>query len=463
MDKKPVSLLILLGMVLFSINIAAQELWSLERCINYAFENNLQIKQSILDANSSDLDLKQSKLNMVPSLNSRVSQNYNWGRNPDPQTNLYTTEQTQQFYANVNSEVTLFDGLQQVNNVRQKQFDYLAKKYDSDKIMNDISLNIAASYLLILFNIELVNNAQRQVDISKQQIERTEKQVEAGAVAKGSLYDIQAQGAGEEANLVNAKNNLMLAYLDLMQLLDLEASQEFDIEKPQFEINSAPSLLSPDIIFSKAVDIMPEIKSAEYSVMSAERSLAIAKGMRSPRLYASGQYGSTFSDQIYNFSEGPGGEIIKGDVKPFSDQFVDNRYGSLFFGLQIPIFNGYQVSTNIKKSKIYKEAVDLNLQIEKNKLRKDIESSYADAIAAYQTYIARKKSVEAFTEAFKYIEEKFDVGMVNSTDYNVAKIQLNNAESDLASAKYDYIFKTKILDFYLGKSLTLSDIASLQE
>ncbi len=463
MDKKPLSLLILLGMVLFSINIAAQELWSLEKCINYAFENNLQIKQSILDANSSDLDLKQSKLNMAPSLNSRVSQNYNWGRNPDPQTNLYTTNQTQQFYANINSEVTLFDGLQQINNVRQKQFDYLAKKYDSDKIMNDISLNIAASYLLILFNIELVNNAQRQVDISKEQIERTEKQVEAGAVAKGSLYDIQAQGAGEEANLVNAKNNLMLAYLDLMQLLDLEASEEFDIEKPQFEINSAPSLLSPDIIFSKAVDIMPEIKSAEYSVQSAERSLAIAKGMRSPRLYASGQYGSTFSDQIYNYSEGPGGEIIKGDVKPFSDQFVDNRYGSLFFGLQIPIFNGYQVSTNVKKSKIYKEAVDLNLQIEKNKLRKDIESSYADALAAYQTYIARKKSVASFQEAFKYIEEKFDVGMVNSTDYNVAKIQLNNAESDLASAKYDYIFKTKILDFYLGKSLTLSDIASLKE
>jgi len=466
MDKKPVSLLILLGMVLFSINIAAQELWSLERCINYAFENNLQIKQSILDANSSDLDLRQSKLNMVPSLNSGVSQNYNWGRNLDPQTNLYTTEQTQQFYASVNSEVTLFDGLQQINNIRQKQFDYLAKKYDSDKIMNDISLNIAASYLLILFNIELVNNAQRQVDISKEQIERTEKQVEAGAVARGSLYDIQAQGASEEANLVNAKNNLMLAYLDLMQLLDLEASEEFDIEKPQFEINSAPTLLSPDIIFSKAVDIMPEIKSAEYVVQSAERSLAVAKGMRSPRLYASGQYGSTFSDQIYEIDGTDpvtGLPILGDDVKPFTGQLKDNRYGSLFFGLQIPIFNGYQVSTNIQKSKIYKEAVDLNLQIEKNKLRKDIESSYADAIAAYQTYIARKKSVEAFTEAFKYIEEKFDVGMVNSTDYNVAKIQLNNAESDLASAKYDYIFKTKILDFYLGKSLTLSDIASLRE
>jgi len=142
---------------------------------------------------------------------------------------------------------------------------------------------------------------------------------------------------------------------------------------------------------------------------------------------------------------------------------TDNRFGSLFFGLQIPIFNGYQVSTNINKSKIYKEAVDLNLEIEKNKLRKSIESSYADAIAAYQTYIARNKSVEAFKESFKYTEEKFNVGMVNSTDYNVSKIQLSNAESDLASSKYDYIFKTKILDFYLGRSLTLADIATLQE
>ena len=131
MDKKSISLLILLGMVLFSINIAAQELWSLEKCINYAFENNLQIKQSVLDAASSDQDLRQSKLNMVPSLNSGLSQNYRWGRNADPQTNVYATKQTQQFYANLNSEITLFDGLQQINNVRQKQFDYLAKKYDS--------------------------------------------------------------------------------------------------------------------------------------------------------------------------------------------------------------------------------------------------------------------------------------------------------------------------------------------
>jgi outer membrane protein len=467
--RKKSYFLLAIGLVVFNLNFFAQDLWSLEECINHAYEHNLTIKQSQLDVLSADVDLSQSKLNLIPSLNAGVTERYNWGRNLDPQTNLYDTKQASQFYTNINSEVTLFNGLQQINNIKQKEYEQMAKKYDSDKIRNDISLFIAGGYLSILFNIELVANAQRQVDISKEQISRTEKQVEAGALARGSLYDIQAQNANEEANLVTAKNNLVLAYLDLMQLLDIEASAEFDIEKPQLDIVGTPTLLPPEMIFNKAVGIMPEIKSAEYSVQSAERSLAIAKGMRSPRLYATGQYGSTYSNQIFpitGYTTLPDGTkipIIGEDVKAFDLQMKDNRFGSLMFGLQIPIFNGYQVSSNVKKSMIYKEVVDINLEQEKLTLRKNIESAYADAIAAYQTYIARKKSVASFNESFMYTEEKFNVGMVNSVDYNVAKIQLSTAESELASAKYDYIFKVKILDFYLGRSLSLDDIAGVTE
>lgn len=462
--KRKVFFLISISLVVFNINLLAQELWSLEECINHAYEHNLTIKQSQLDVLASDIDLKQSKLDLAPSFNASVSENFNWGRNLDPQTNLYDTKQASQFYTNLSSEITLFNGLQQINNIKQKEYEQMAKKYTSDKIRNDISLYIAGGYLSILFNLELVANAQRQVDISKEQISRTEKQVEAGVLAKGALFDIQAQNANEEANLVTAKNNLLLAYLDLMQLLDIEATADFDIEKPKLEIVGTPTLLPPEMIFNKAVEIMPEIKSAEFSVQSAERSLAIAKGMRSPRLYATGQYGSTYSNQIFDYSLDPvTGDLIQGPVKPFGNQMDDNRFGSLFFGLQIPIFNGYQVSSNIKKSKIYQENVNINLEQEKLTLRKSIESAYADAIAAYQTYVARKKSVESFQESFKYTEEKFDVGMVNSTDYNVAKIQLSTAESELASAKYDYIFKVKILDFYLGRSLTLDDIAGVTE
>lgn len=444
-------------MVIFSLNVVAQDLWSLEECITYANENNIQIKQSILEVESADRDLHQSKVNLIPSFNASVGQNFGWGRSPDPQTNIYSTQQSNQTFFGINADITLFQGLQQVNNIKQKHFDYLAKKYDSDKIRNDMSLYIAASYLSILFNLELVNNAQRQVDITQEQVDRIGKQVEAGAVAKGNLYDIQAQGASEEANLISAKNNMMLAYLDLMQLLDLEANKEFDIEKPKLEITGTPNILPPEMIFNTSLGIMPEIKSAEYRVQSAERSFARAKGYHSPRLYATGQFGTNYSNRIYTDFLDPDSPIV-----PFDQQFKDNRNGGLFIGLAIPIFNGYQVNTNVQQSRIYKEIADLNLENEKNVLRKNIEQAYADAVAAYQTYVARFKSVESFREAFKYTEEKLNVGMVTSTDYNVSKIQMNNAESELASSKYDYIFKVKILDFYLGRSLSLTDIAAVE-
>jgi len=462
MNRKGIFLLLFFGILFFSVAIVAQKQWTLEECINYAYENNLNIKQSQLSVEAADRDVLQSKLNLAPSLNASVSQNFGWGRAPDPQTNIYATQQTQRTFFNISSDVTLFNGLQQLNNMRKMQFDFLASKYDSDKIRNDISLNIAASYLLILFNLELVNNSQRQVDISAEQIDRTEKQVEAGAIARGSLYDIQAQGASEEANLIANKNKLMLAYLDLMQLLDLEATKDFDIEKPKLEISGQPTLLPPEMIFNKSVTLMPEIKSAELRLESAGRTLALSQGARSPRIFASGSIGTLYSDQIKEqIGTGTGGLPIYGnDAKAFDRQFTDNRDGSIIFGMSIPIFNGYQVSTNIKKSKIYYENVNLELELEKNRLRKNIESAYADAIGAYQTFVARKKSVDALNESFNYTEEKFNVGMVNSTDYNVSKIQLANAESDASSAKFDYIFKTKILDFYLGRQLTLTDIAT---
>ncbi|PLX03253.1 MAG: hypothetical protein C0595_07795 [Marinilabiliales bacterium] len=458
MNRKGLFLLIVFGLLFFSVAILAQKQWTLEECIAYAYENNLYIKQSQLNVEAANHDLLQSKLGVLPNVNASTSQNFGWGRSPDLNTNIYVTEQKQSTYFNVSSDVTLFNGLQQVNTIKKAQFDYLAAKYDSDKLRNDMSLNVASAYLLILFNIELVNNSQRQVDISKEQIARTKKQVDAGALAKGNLYDIEAQSASEEATLVSNKNKLMLAYLDLMQLLDLEASKEFDIEKPKLEITASPSLLPAEMIYNKSVALMPEIKSAELKLQSAGRTLAMSKGARSPRIFASGSFGTLYSDQILEDFTDP-----NSDTRPFSDQLVDNRDASVVIGLSIPIFNGYQVSNNVKKSKIFVESTQIDLQLEKDALRKNIESAYADALGAYQTYLARKKSAEAMAESFKYTEEKFDVGMVNATDYNVAKIQLANAESDLSSSKFDYIFKTKILDFYLGKQLTLTDIASISE
>jgi outer membrane protein len=456
MKKKIIFLIPLFAFLILGVSVTAQQQWSLEKCINYAYENNLQIKQSKLNAESSKESLLQSKLGFLPSFNANISQNTGWGRSIDMATYRYTNKRSSQAYGSVSANLTLFNGLQNVNNLRQKQFEYLAKKYNSDKIRDNIALNIAASYLQILFNIEQVHNAKRQVEISKKQIDRTKKETMAGTVARGNLLDIEAQGANDEVNLVKAQNKLMLSYLDLMQLLDIKGDTVFDIEKPNLVIAQRPSLLPVQTIYDRALAIRPEIKSAQYSVKAADRALAMARGQRSPTLSLSSSYGNNYSDQI-RVSNNPLDPGFK-ETKPFWDQLRDNRNVTLGFRLTIPILNGFQVSTYIKQSKISLENANLNLKIEKNNLRKSIEQAYADALAAYQTYIASEKSVISLRESFKYAQEKLNVGMLSSTDYDVAKVKLFNAESNIIAAKYDYIFKTKILDFYLGRSLSLKDI-----
>jgi len=456
MKKKIVFLIPLFAFLLSGMYVMAQQEWSLQKCINYAYENNLQIKQSKLNTESSRESLLQSKLRFLPSFNASVSQNTGWGRSIDMATYRYTNKRSRQAYGSLNANLTLFNGLQNVNNMRQKQFEYLARKYNSDKIRDNIALNIAASYLQILFNIELVHNAKRQVEISNKQIDRTKKETAAGTVARGNLLDIEAQGANDQVNLVNAQNKLMLAYLDLMQLLDIKGNTAFDIEKPNLVITRKPSMLPIQSIYDRALEIRPGIKSAEYSVKAADRALAMAKGQRSPTLSLNSSYGNNYSDQI-RVSNNPLDPGFN-ETKPFWDQLNDNRSITLGFRLTVPILNGFQVSTNIKQSEISLHNANLNLEIEKNNLRKSIEQAYTDALAAYQTYIAREKSLISLKESFKYAQEKLNVGMLSSTDYDVAKVKLYNAESDIISAKYDYIFKTKILDFYLGRSLTLKDI-----
>ncbi len=425
--------------------VEPNKLWSLEDCINYALKNNITIKQSYLTVKSSKADLLQSKLNFLPSFNASTNQSNTWGRAINHYTNQYTTQKSNQYYASVNGNITLFSGFQNVNKLRLEEFNYLASKYSSDEIKDNISLNIAAAYLQILYNIETVNNAKRQLESTQDQINLTRKEVEVGKVARGNLLDIEAQGASDKVNLVKAQNQLMLARLDLMQLLDLKSSTPFDIQKPTFNITHKPNLLPIIIIYNTAVGIMPQIKNAEYNVKVAGASLAMTRGQRSPSLSFYSSYSNQYLPQLNT---------------PLGQQIRQNYSYGLGFSLSIPILNHFQVSTAITKSKISLQQAKLTLENQKNTLRKNIETAYTDALASYQTYEASLKSVESLKESFKYAKEKFNVGLMSSTDYTLAKNNYFNAESTLTSAKYDYIFKTKILDFYLGRSLNLNDIAA---
>lgn len=442
------SLLVSLMVLFISGGLVAQKAWTLRECIEYALENNIEIKKSEISAKTNKATFLQSKLDLLPSINAYAQHGYNWGRTADLTTYEIITEQVQQSYFQLASSIDVFNGFQKINSIKKSKYDYMASLNDSDKMRDDIALRIAAAYLNVLYSMELVEKSKAQLEVTRIQIYNTEKHVKVGTLPKGDLLEMQSQNALEEVNLINAQNQLNLAYLDLKQLLELEAGSELEIEKPNVEVSSSASRVSTSQnIYDIAVHRLPQIKSAEFRFKSAEQGLAIARGGRSPRLYVDANVNSRYTDRAIG-----GNPLV-----PFSTQLKDNNQKSLTIKLNIPIFNGFFTSTNISRSKLATINAGYDLQLTQNQVRKNIEQAYSDAIAAYKTYNASLKAVASFKESFKYMARKFSVGMENSLNYNMSKAQLTKSESDLISAKYDYIFKTKILDFYTGIPLTLNE------
>lgn len=472
--KLPLFVLIILCASL----IQAQELWSLEKCTGYALTNNIQIKQQQLNVELSKEDLLQSKGNLFPDLNANATHVYNFGQTVDRYTNTFanTRVQSNNFY--LSSNLVLFNGLQSFNNIRKNRLDLQASRYDLDKIKDDISLQIATYYLNILFNIELLNVAESQVEITKQQLERSRKLVEAGADNKGKQLTIEAQLASEEMQVVDAQNQLDLSYLMLTQLLDLPSPKGFDIERPEIDITRENlELITPELVFNTAVTNRSEIKSSEIKMKSSKLTVDMAKGALSPSLMISGSIGTGYSEarQDYNgmrstgindtlgsiniggsdyYIVSPGQEILYKKTS-FGTQLKDNLNESVGLYLSIPLFNRLQTKNQISKAKIAWKNAEYTLELNKIQLNKTIQQSYADATAAFKRFQAAQKSVEALKESFNYAEQRFNVGMLNPTDYNDAKNKLTKARSDLLQAKYNYVFRKKILDFYYGKPLTL--------
>ncbi len=475
---------IILGVMLFFTGLIvshAQKVWSLEDCIDYALTNNIEVKQQMLNIDYGDQTLLQSKLVMLPDLNGYASHGYNWGQTVDQYTNEFATERVRSNNFYVSSQFTIFNGLQQVNQVRKNQLDLMATKYSVDKFMDDVSMSIAAGYLQILYYGELKRVAVAQLDITQQQVDRTKKMVEAGTLAKGELLLIEAQLATEELNLINVQNNLDIAYLTLVQLLDLPTAEGFVIEEPDLEqIQSPEAPMGADAIYEIALDSRPDIKSAELSLQSSEKSLSIARGALSPIFGFSGSWGTGYSGAASDYDLGinpydvppqligytasvepvgvyslPYTQYMDYETKSFKNQISDNMNKSIMVNLYIPIFNGWSVRSNIAKAKIGISNASYTLDNTKLRLRKVIQQAYADVLAALKTHAAAEKMVVATTESFKYADQKFNVGLINSVEYNEAKKELTKAQAELIQAKYDYVFKLTTLDFYMGRPLTL--------
>jgi outer membrane protein len=454
--------------------IFSQKIWTLEECVTYALNNNIQIKQQQLSTVVSKLQYNQSIAALFPSVNGSASLVYNNGQTVDMFTNQFASQTVQSDNFYLSSSVVLFNGLQLLNGLKQKQIDFLASKYDLEKIKNDISLTIATAYLQVLYSIELLDIAKNQLDITKQQVERTRILFTAGTVAKGTLLTMQSQEATDELQKVNAQNQLDIAYLTLAQLLDLQNTQGFDIVKPALILPDASSLMQQvDEIYAKALGLQPDIKSAELKVQSAKKGLSISRGMFSPSLTLNASYGTGYSgaSKTLTGTTIAGSQVIGATAlnelvyspiydytyenTKFWDQIDKNQNKSIGLYLNVPIFNKWQTQTMIGTSKVQLKSAQLSLQSSQNQLYKTIQQAYADARASLNKYNASTKSVDALTESFGYTEQKFNVGMVNSIDYNDAKNNLLKARSELLQAKYDYVFRLKVLDFYQGKPITL--------
>ena len=456
---KKISLIVFLCLLCSGSNLFSQEKkWSLEDCIAYAIENNIEIKQQFIMTEYQQNTLALSKLNLLPTLNGTATHNYSFGRALDQTTYQYTDQQNVQsnnFYLGGN--LNLFNGMQNYNTIKRNKYNLLASEEDLNNIRDNIALNVAVNYLQILLNKELVTATENQLDITSQQIEKSRKLVDAGSVARGNLLQIEAQAAQEELQLINIQNQLDNSVLNLTQLLELGTPEGFQIIVPEIVVDSN-AIVTGNVyeIFEVAQGRRPDIKSSEYKLEASGYDLKIARGGRSPRLTMNHSFSTGYSDirkKVLGLD--PVTFEPQYGKYSFADQVNDNINYGIGFSLNIPILNGWQVNKNISNSRLAIENSQYTLEGTRKLLYKSIQQAYTDASAALKKYNASIKAVTSTEESFRYTEQKFNVGMITPVDYNAAKTQLLNAQSDMSQAKYEFIFKTKVLDFYKGMPLNL--------
>ncbi len=470
--KLIVKFITLFCVILIGNSSLAQQQWTLQQCIEHAMKNNLQVRIAILNNELNQANLKQSRANVLPNLNFGANNTYNFGKTIDRFTNQFANTRVQSINLGLQTQWNLFNGLQNYHTIKQNEINLMTGKYDIDRTKNDVSLNIANAFLQIVLARELVNITQNQVNTTNTQLTRIKKLVDAGALPKFNQYDVESQLSSEELNVVNAQNQLNIANLNLALLLNLNP-EEFSISKPEVpNPNDLPLNFTAQQIYASALSNQPIIKSAENQVLSAEKGVKIAKSAVSPSLVFSGSLGTGYSglaQQIagYDSTIATIGYTAVGDIvyslfvnpvlekSPYGTQFKDNFNRSLGLTLNIPLFNNLQTHTAITRAKINVESARLQLLQAKLDLQRTILQAYTDANGALKKFNATEKSVIALKESFKYVEQRYNVGAANSVDYNTQKNNVTNAEAQLLQAKYEYIFKAKVLDFYLGKAIVL--------
>ncbi|MFM8349347.1 MAG: TolC family protein [Bacteroidota bacterium] len=452
---------------------------TLQECIDIALQNNLQVKQGYFNLKSAEISLRQSRMSLLPTVNLGSSLGKNFGRAINPVTNAFINRNSNTLNFQGATSLTLFSGFRLANTLRQSSREFEAGNQDLVKARNDVTLNVVSLYTSVIFNKELLDNARFQLQSAREQLSRIEKQVAAGALPMSNELNQEAQVATAEVNMINQENALNLSLLQLKQAMQIPGGEQLDVVVPEISPEDLVLENTPEQIFSIAAQTMPEIKSAMLRVESAELALRAARGGFSPRLtfnaIAQTNYASISNTQrtmIDGFEVGttPVG-VVGGTNQPVfgyqpvykvvapdygvSEQLGDNLFKALSLQLNVPLFNGLQARSTVQRAAISKELAEISQQQQRNTLRQSIETAFNDALAASKTYAASLKQVNARNEAYRMTKQRFEIGASNYVEYRISETDLFQSRSDLARAKFNFIFRKKLLDFYQGKPITL--------
>lgn len=457
----------------FGQNSLAQEVITIQQAIEKTLNNNLQVKQAILNERLSDENLNQSRNALLPTLSGSGSFNTNFGRSLDPSTQSFNSEKFSSFNGGISSSVNLFQGFQKLNQIQQNKLLLNADKTNVEKVKNDLILQVITAYMQILYNKDFLEAAKQQLAVARQQLQQQQELLDVGNKTLADLAESRSLTATAELDVTTAENSLTISYLTLAQLMDIPSATTYLVKAPDVSnFESSITIHNPEQVYADALNFFPDIKLATLRSEAAKKGIAIAKGNYYPSIslgaglnsnYSSGRTKvlSYFEDgtREIGFVENTQTKVLAPVISPlmesykFADQVRDNFGQYIGVSLQIPIFNGFTARSGVRKAKINYIQNQTEEQLSKNNLNKVIYQAVADLKAAQSTFESSTKTFNARKEAFSVIEQRYNVGLVNALDYSTSQTNKNRAEIDMIRAKYDLLFKAKVIDYYLGKQI----------
>ncbi len=465
--------LIVILLLFSSILTAQQKEWTLEECVNYALENNIQVKQTVLDVELSEIEKRDAIGNLIPNINAQANNAWNTGLTQSATTGILVNQTVRNFGAGVTAGLTLFDGLRNFKALQRAKMSRIASEYSLDKMEDDIALFVADAYLQVLFNKQNLEVLRAQNEVTKEQLGRTQDLVDAGVLPEGDLLEIRATMADEQQRIILAENQIQISLISLAQTLGIRDYQNFDIVDRDYDIFGNEILENSvyDVI-QRAKEERSEIRIAEANKELAEMDVEIAKGAYLPTLSAFFNYNTreTGQDRIIGseinpdnptrtigFVEGTNQQVLTGNSipvlgppRPFFDQLYINDGITYGFRLDVPILNGFNTRNQVRRNEVNVKRAEYQLEQAELDLEANVYQAYTDAKGAFEAYEAALVASNAQEKAFEYATERYDVGLTNAFDFSQAKIRFENTQREALRAKYDYIFKVKVVELYFG-------------